>query len=321
MSETKKKLVTIGGGSGQYVLLSGIRDVASFDITAVVSMADSGGSTGRLRDKYGVLPPGDILKCILALSPYRDSAREILQKRFEKNQKLAKHSLGNMLLTMLSRYVDDFAEGVEALGDVLEIQGEVLPVTTDKATLVAELTDGSWLFGESAIDVPRGGQKEKIKRTLLVPHHSDSIKVYPEVLEKIKRADYIIFGPGDLYTSIIPNLLVEGVKEEISRSDAELIYIANIMTKFGETEGFGAQDLIETLEDHLPRRFDKVILNNSSPGEDILQKYKEQKSSFIEPPHAGLGEREVIVDDILSVLGGVVRHDPQKLASLLKKVL
>lgn len=321
MSETKKKLVTIGGGSGQYVLLSGIRDVASFDITAVVSMADSGGSTGRLRDKYGVLPPGDILKCILALSPYRDSAREILQKRFEKNQKLAKHSLGNMLLTMLSGYVDDFAEGVEALGDVLEIKGRVLPVTTDKATLVAELTDGSWLFGESAIDVPRGGQKEKIKRTLLVPHHSDSIKVYPEVLEKIKKADHIIFGPGDLYTSIIPNLLVEGIKEEISRSDAELIYIANIMTKFGETEGFGAQDLIERLEDHLPRRFDKVIFNNSSPNEDILQKYKEQKSSFIEPPQAGLKERELIIDDILSVLGGVVRHDSQKLASLLKKAL
>src|SRR6056297_1588175 len=181
-------ITTIGGGSGQYILLSGLRDISDLDVTAVVSMVDSGGSTGRLRDEFGVLPPGDILKCALALSPFRESARSLLQKRFQNNDKLADHSVGNMLLTMLSQYCNDFAEGVRALGEVLETQGRVWPVTTDKATLVAELTDGSWLFGESAIDVPRGDQREKIKRTFLVPHHSESIKVYPEVLQAIKQA-------------------------------------------------------------------------------------------------------------------------------------
>src|SRR6056297_458263 len=244
-----KKIVTIGGGSGQYVLLSGLRDLVDFEVTAVVSMVDSGGSTGRLRDELGILPPGDILKCILALSPHRDSVRHLLQKRFRSNPKLAEHSVGNMLLTMLSQYCNDFTQGVKALGEVLDIKGEVLPVTTDKATLVAELTDGSWLYGESAIDVPRGNQREKIKKTFLVPHHSETIQVYPRVLEAIKEADYIILGPGDLYTSIIPNVLVKGVKEELGRAKAELIYLANIMTKFGETENFTAKDFMEKIEE------------------------------------------------------------------------
>ncbi len=314
-----KKIVTIGGGSGQYILLSGLRDVPDFDISAVVSMVDSGGSTGRLRDELGVLPPGDILKCVLALSPFRESAREILQKRFKNNNKLAEHSVGNMLLTMLSQYCNDFSEGVRALGDVLEVRGRVFPVTTDKATLVAELTDGSWLFGESAIDLPRGDQREKIKRTFLVPHHNESIKVYPQVLEVIKEADYIIFGPGDLYTSIIPNLLVEGVKEELGRTRAKLVYVANIMTKFGETEDFTALDLIVRLEDFLPRKLDWVIFNDLEPDSEILDRYKKQKASFVKPlPEDEVSGRKIFNQDLLSVSGDVIRHDPDKLSQFLR---
>jgi len=314
-------IMTIGGGSGQYVLLSGLRDIPDFNVTAVVSMVDSGGSTGRLRDELGVLPPGDILKCALALSPFRESARDILQKRFKNNDKLAEHSVGNMLLTMLSQYCNDFAEGVRALGEVLETKGRVLPVTTDKATLVAELTDGSWLFGESAIDVPRGDQREKIKRTFLVPHHSDSIKVYPEVLQAIKQADHIILGPGDLYTSIIPNLLVEGIKEELAQAKAELIYVGNIMTKFGETEDFTARDFVDKVEEFLPRKLDKVIFNSTEPKQDILARYEEQKARFVDPPAENIPGRRVISGDLLSVAGGVVRHDPEKLAKVIKKNL
>ncbi len=316
-----KEVLTVGGGSGQYVLLSGLRDIPEFNVTAIVSMADSGGSTGRLRDELGVLPPGDVLKCVLALSPHRDAGRSILQKRFKKNNKLAEHSVGNMLLTMLSQYCNDFSQGVEALSDVLETKGRVLPVTTDRATLVAELTDGSWLFGEAAIDVPRGDQKEKIKRTFLVPHHNDSIKVYPEVLEAIKRADHIIFGPGDLYTSIIPNLLVEGVKESISSSKAELVYVGNIMTKFGETEDFGPLDFIEKVEEFLPRGFDKVIFNDKRPDKGILAEYEKQKSFFVDPPVKAPGDRDLVIEDLMSISGGVVRHDPNKLADLLKRIL
>ncbi|SRR6056297_1078011 len=308
-----KKIVTIGGGSGQYVLLSGLRDLVDFEVTAVVSMVDSGGSTGRLRDELGILPPGDILKCILALSPHRDSVRHLLQKRFRSNPKLAEHSVGNMLLAMLSQYCNNFAQGVKALGEVLETKGEVLPVTTDKATLVAELTDGSWLFGESAIDVPRGDQREKIKKTFLVPHHQQSIKVYPRALEVIKKADYIILGPGDLYTSITPNLLVKGIKEELNQTKAQLVYMGNIMTKFGETENFTAWDFVEKIEEFSSRRLDKLIFNKTRPPGELLEKYKKQKSFFVEPPSKDSNGREIFLSDLLNVSGGVIRHDPQKI--------
>lgn len=309
----KKKIVTIGGGSGQYVLLSGLRDLKDFKITAIVSMADSGGSTGRLRDELGVLPPGDVLKCILALSSHRDSARNLLQKRFKTNNKLAEHSVGNMLLTMLSQYCNDFTQGVKALGEVLDIKGEVLPVTTDKATLVAELTDGSWLYGESAIDIPRGDQREKIKKTFLVPHHSESIRVYPRALKAIKEADYIILGPGDLYTSIIPNFLVKGVKEELGRARGKLIYMGNIMTKFGETENFTARDFIKKIEEFCSRELDRAIFNNRKPPEIILEKYKEQKAFFVEPPKESRGAKKILQADLLNISGGVVRHDADKI--------
>lgn len=310
-----KKIVTIGGGSGQYTLLSGLRDLEGVDISAVVSMVDSGGSTGRLRDEYGILPPGDILKCILALSPYREQAREILQKRFKNNSKLADHSAGNMLLTMLSGYCNDFAEGVGAMGELLDAKGEVLPVTTDKATLVAELTDGSWLFGEGAIDVPRGDQREKIERTFLVPHHNSSIHVYPEVLRAVREADLIVLGPGDIYTSIVPNLLIQEVPEEIGKSSAQLVYVGNIMTKFGETENFRAQDFVETIESYLPRPFDTVVFNSQSPPSSILSNYEKQKASFVSPPEK---EPRLVAEDLLSISGEVVRHDSNKLASVIR---
>ena len=202
------KIVTIGGGSGQYALLAGLRDLESLDITAIVSMVDSGGSTGRLRDELGILPPGDALKCILALSPHRDIARTIFLKRFTADRRLVGHNAGNMLITMLSRYTGSFPSGIQALAEILDVRGRILPVTIDKATLVAELTDGTRIYGETAIDMPRGTQREKIRDVFLVPHHSDTITVYPPVLKAIRQADMIVIGPGDLFTSIVPSLIV-----------------------------------------------------------------------------------------------------------------
>ena len=195
--------MTIGGGSGQFALLSGLRDLPNIAITAIVSMVDSGGSTGRLRDELGILPPGDILKCILALSPHGENSRTLLQKRFKKDRRLRGHNAGNMLLTMLSRYTGSFPTGVAALAEILDANGTILPVTTDQATLVAELTDGTRIYGERAIDMPRGNQREKIHDVFLVPHHNEAIRVFPPVVDAINDADYIILGPGDLFTSII----------------------------------------------------------------------------------------------------------------------
>ncbi len=314
--EKIKKIVTIGGGSGQYVLLSGLRDLDNIDIKAVVSMVDSGGSTGRLRDELGVLPPGDILKCVLALSRHRDFARQILQARFNGHERLKGHSAGNMLLAMLSQYAGSFADGVNALGEILEIRGKVLPVTTDRATLVAELTDGTKLYGEAAIDVPRGDQREKIKNVYLVPHHGDSIKVYPPVLDAITDADHIIIGPGDLYTSIVPNFLVPGVKEAISQAEGKIIYVPNIMTKFGETHGFNLYDFIAYVERYTDEKIDHVLYNENIPPENILKKYEEQKAYFVRhEPDEALKRRNVIRLDLLDISGGIIRHDPVKLAA------
>lgn len=307
------RLVTIGGGSGQYALLSGLRDIDDFRVSAVVSMADSGGSTGRLRDEYGVLPPGDVLKCLVALSPHRESARSILQKRFG-NGKLNGHNAGNMLLTILSQYAGSFPEGVEAMGEVLEARGRVLPVTVHKTTLVAELSDGSRLYGEAAIDVPRGGQREKITKVFLVPHHSDSVKVYPPVIEAILNSDMIVIGPGDLYTSIIPNFLVPGVSEAVRGSRAKCAYVVNIMTKFGETDGFSSNDFVSKVEEYVGKRVDVVIINTRPPSKRITRKYKKEKAYPVNDDLADGDGRLIVRGNFMDSSGSIVRHDSHNLA-------
>jgi uncharacterized cofD-like protein len=309
-----KKIVTIGGGSGQFVLLSALRDLKKIDITAIVSMVDSGGSTGRLRDEFGVLPPGDILKCALALSPDRESFRKLLQTRFKTKNRLDGHNAGNLLLTFLSQYAGSFPDGVEALAQILNIKGKVLPVTVDKATLVAELTDGSRIYGETAIDLPRGTQREKIKRAFLVPHHCDFIKIYPPVIRAIKQANLLIIGPGDLYTSIIPNLLVPGVKEALRKSRAKLVYVVNLMTKFGETDNFKVSDFVKVIEKTINRKLDFIIANNKKPTPRIINKYKKEKSSLVKCDLAG---PKVIKTDLMDTEADIIRHNIEKLKEVL----
>ena len=322
VAHNKTKMVTIGGGSGQFALLSGLRILEEIEITAVVSMVDSGGSTGRLRDELGILPPGDVLKCILALSPHHDIVRKILLKRFTEDSRLEGHNAGNMLLTMLSQYTGSFPTGVHALAEILEARGTILPVTIDKATLVAELTDGSHIYGETAIDIPRGTQREKICNVFLVPHHSDSISVYPPVVEAIRSVDYIIIGPGDLFTSIIPNLIVPGVTEAIKQTSATLLYVINIMTKFGETHNFVGVDFVKKLEDYLERQVDGVIYNTERPDEHLLDQYQKQKAEFVEIDvnDTWWGDRKVYTGQMLDISGGIVRHDSKRLASLIREI-
>ena len=313
-------VVTIGGGSGQYALLSGLKHLKGIRISAIVSMMDSGGSTGRLRDELGTLPPGDILKCILALSPHQETARFIFQKRFTKDRRLKGHNAGNMLLTMLSRYTGSFPAGVQALAEILDARGEILPVTIDRATLVAELTDGSRIYGESAIDTPRGHQRETIRDVYLVPHHSDAITVYPPVLKAISDADIIILGPGDLFTSIIPNLIVPGLRKKLSAVSAPIFYVVNIMTKFGETNHFQACDFISTIEGFTGRKISGAIVNTRRPEDRLLRLYRKQKAEFVEVGFPDTG-CEVILEDILETSGGIIRHDPEKLAGLIFRII
>ena len=316
------QVVTIGGGTGQFALLSSLRDLEGISITAVVSMMDSGGSTGRLRDELGILPPGDILKCILALSPYQETARSILLKRFHIDRRLQGHNAGNMLLTMLSQYTGSFPTGVAALAEILEVKGTILPVTTDQATLVAELTDGNRIFGEHAIDLPRGNQREKIRDVFLVPHHGDAIHVYPPVVEAVSRADFILIGPGDLFTSIIPNLIVPGVAEALRKTRAQIYNIINIMTKYGETHQFRGIDFINRLETSMKRKVDGIIYNTGHPSNEFCCRYARQQSEMIEmdTSHSFWEDRRLLGADLLDTSGEVIRHDARKLAGLLQSL-
>lgn len=316
------KILTIGGGSGQFVLLSGLRDLINVKITSVVSMVDSGGSTGRLRDEWGILPPGDVLKCLLALSPNRETARRILQTKFIQNKRLKGHNAGNMLLGMLAQYTGSFPDGINALGEILKAKGTVLPVTTDRATLVAELTNGEHLYGETTIDIPISPKRAKIKKVFLVPHHTDSIKVYPPVLRAIQEANFIIIGPGDLYTSILPNFLIQSVTKELARAHGKLIYISNIMTKFGETDGFSVLKFVQVIKEKIKREPDHIIVNKQEISQTLIKKYKQQQSELVKIDQKIIqGDSKYILGDLVNSKGGVVRHDSQKLTDLIKSLI
>jgi len=323
MKNEKIKILTIGGGSGQFELLSALRDIKNIKITSVVSMTDNGGSTGRLMDEFGILPPGDVLKCIIALSPLRDVAQSILLKRLNGSDSLREHNAGNLLLTMLSRYTGSFPAAIETLSEILELDGTVLPVTTDKATLVADLYDGRRIYGESAIDIPKSERREKIKEMFLVPHFSNSISVYPPVIEAIRGSKYIFIGPGDLFTSIIATLIVPGIREEIQKTRAKIIFILNIMTKFGETQGFNGYDFIQKLEGCLNRQVNGIIYNTKRPSKRIQVKYLEEKSEFIELEEYEdwIDDRVIYCGDFLNMSENIARHDPVKLSSIIKSII
>lgn len=316
-------ILTIGGGSGQFALLSGLRDLADIGITSVVSMSDNGGSTGRLRDELGILPPGDALKCVIALSPFRDVAQRIMLKKIRGEKRLQGHNAGNMLLTMLSRYTGNFPAAINTLSEIFEIKGRVLPGTTYKVTLVAELTDGSRIYGETAIDIPQSIHREQIKDLFLVPHYNNSISAYPPAIQAIEKADYIFIGPGDLYTSIIASLIIPGIKEALQKSGAKIIYILNIMTKFGETHNFKAYDFVRKIERYLNRQVDGVVCNTRMPSSRLLKKYEGEKAEFVEVEKldSWIGSRIIYADDLLDTSDDIARHDSSKLASLIQGIL
>ncbi len=316
-------ILTIGGGSGQYTLLSGLRDIKNIEITAVASMADNGGSTGRLRDELGILPPGDVLKCVIALSPLRDTAKKIMLKKIKGDRRLQGHNAGNLLITMLSRYTGSFPAAIRTLSEILEVSGTVLPGTTNKVTLVAELVDGSRIYGESAIDIPQSKQREQIRDIFLVPHHNGSISAYPPVIEAIKNSDVILIGPGDLFTSIIASLIVPGIKKAIQSTNARIFYILNIMTKFGETHTFNANDFVQKIESYLGRQVNGIICNNRKPNSRLLKKYLSEKSEFVDIEALGkrLNHRLIYADNLLDSSDEIVRHDSKKLAAIIQSII
>ncbi|MCH8889252.1 YvcK family protein [Patescibacteria group bacterium] len=314
-----KKIVTIGGGTGSFVLLRGLREYP-YDITAVVTMFDSGGSSGVLRDEHGVLPPGDIRRCLVALSSgeKEETLRQLFSYRFENGYSLMGHNFGNILLTALTEIFENEETAIREAGKLLNIKGTVLPVTLEKAHLCVELEDTTIIEGETHIDIPRHDGNMLIKRAFLRP----KVRAYEEVEKAIEEADIIIIGPGDLYTSLIPNLIVKGVTEAIQKSKAQKIYIMNLMTKWGETNDFMASDCARVVLEYLGlAKFDYTICNDSKMPKKLLEKYvAEKKYPVLIDSDLEEYTNKNINADIYSG-ENILRHDSKKLAKVIVSIL
>ncbi len=302
------RIVVIGGGTGLSVLLSGIK-VYTNNITAVVTVTDTGGSSGRLRDELDILPPGDIRNCLVALADAEPLIRNLFQYRFEEGEGLKGHSFGNLFITALSMVTGDFEKAIRESSKVLAIRGRVLPSTLDKITLVGEFTDGTIIEGETSITE----MGKKLKRISLRP---SNCRATEEAVEAIKNADLIIMGPGSLYTSILPNLLIKDISSAILEADAYRIFVINVMTQPGETEEYSASDHLKALISHTdPRIVDACFINTQPIPKTILDVYKATNSFPVEIDWNKIREQgyEVVGAEILK-LDTQVRHDSEKLA-------
>ncbi len=265
----------IGGGTGSFTLLSILKDYVQ-DITALVNMADDGGSTGVLRDELGALPPGDIRQCLVALSRSSDQMRELFNYRFEQGT-FEGHSFGNLFLTAVEKMSDNFSEAVEFASEVLNIQGRVLPMTLDDVRLVVEFSDGTKVKGE--LKIGHMNFKGRLKPVLSLDPGG---KINSEASEAIKNADLVVIAPGNLYGSIGPALIIDGVAEALEESQAKLVYVCNLMTKPGQTDGFKVSDYAVEIERFIGKgQLDYVLYNDKQPPKELLDKYSEEKEFLV----------------------------------------
>lgn len=305
-------ITCIGGGTGIATMLRGLK-VRTSNINAIITVADDGGGSGTLRTELGMLPPGDIRNCIQALSNAEPAVKDLLSYRFDSGR-LEGQSFGNLFLAAMNGIYDSFEEAVARMCEVLNITGRVLPVTDEDIHLVAELEDGSEIVGESKIHIRRTDGRSPIKRVSLHPERPRALETS---VQAIMQSDLIVFGPGSLYTSIIPNLLVDGVVDAVMQSDAVKIYVCNIMSEPGETDGYNVSQYVSALFDHAGEHiFDSVIVNNELIEFELLEKYKNEGATPVmldKPQVERLGVTAVCAP-MLVQFGGLIRHDPGLLA-------
>lgn len=305
------KIVAVGGGTGLSVLLSGLKEYTS-NITAIVTVADSGGSSGRLRQQFDILPPGDIRNCLVALADASVLMRDLFQFRFDKTSELSGHSFGNLFITAMTKLTGDFEKAVKETSKVLALRGQVIPSTLDNVTLVARHQDGSVTEGEDMI--PQAHRP--ISKVFLKPENSSATV---EALRAIEEAQIIVLGPGSLYTSIIPNLLIKEITSSLVNSGAIKIYVCNVMTQPGETDNLAASGHIRTLINHShPKVLDYCIVNTGPISTETLARYAQQGSYPVVCDRRNIENMgyRLIQEDVV-IAEDVVRHDPLKLAKII----
>lgn len=308
--EKGPRIVAIGGGTGLSVLLQGLKEYTS-NTSAIVTVADDGGSSGRLRQEFDILPPGDIRNCLVALADAPSLMQELFQFRFDSSSELSGHSFGNLFITVMTKLTGDFEKAVKESSRVLAIRGQVIPSTLNNVSLGARYKDGSTIEGEAAI--PK--KKRPIARVFLRPQEAGAT---PEALKAIAEAQVIILGPGSLYTSVIPNLLIKELTEAIAASSALKVYICNVMTQAGETEGYSAFDHIKAIIEHSsPKVIDSCIVNSAKIPKELLEKYSLESSYPVNVDLQKIRQAgyRVIEDDIVNAKD-YVRHDSAKLARI-----
>ena len=316
--ERGPKIVAIGGGTGLSTMLRGLKRYTQ-NLTAVVTVADDGGGSGRLRQDLGMPPPGDIRHCMEALANTEPVMEKLLTYRFPEGT-LAGQSFGNLLLAALNGVTGSFEEAVAEMSHVLAITGKVIPVTSADVQLEAVFENGARVIGESQIAAFKKEQDCRIHHVGLIPDHP---KATPAALEAIGEADLILLGPGSLYTSVIPNLLVEGVARAVARADAPKIYICNIMTQEGETEGYTAADHLEALLVHgAPGLLDLCLANTAPVDPGLLEKYREEDAAPLNVDRERIAKLglELVERPVASERGSYARHDPDRLARAILEI-
>ena len=301
--------MSIGGGTGLSTLLRGLKKFRA-ELSVIVTVTDDGGSSGRLREELRTLPPGDIRNCMIALSEDEHLMSRLFRFRFNSDGALHDHSFGNIFLTAMAAVTGDFAEAVRLTSEVLAIKGVIYPSTNSNVQLRAELEDGSWVEGETRIT----SAGRRIRHVYLNPSDTFPLK---DALQAIRLADLITIGPGSLYTSLIPNMLVNGVIDAVRSSNATKVYVQNIMTQPGETVGYSVADHIRALAEHCGGvLFPNVLLNNRMPSAETVKRYEAEQAGVVHSDHDRLHEMGLnIVERDLLAENGVIRHDPDRLAS------
>ena len=312
------KIVCIGGGTGLSTLLRGLKKVTR-NITAIVTVADDGGSSGRLRDELGMPPPGDIRNCMQALSNAEPTIEKLMDYRFDGGS-LSGQSFGNLFLAAINGISDSFDKAVVKMGEVLSITGRVLPVTIEDVHLWAHFEDGSMVVGESKIAAAKNERHSRIKSVELTP--SNAI-VLPECISAIEKADLIILGPGSLYTSIIPNLLISGIVDTLLGSNTLKLYICNVMTQPGETDGYSVSEHIREIFNHSGAKlFDYTLVNNKPVPQEALRRYIKDGAQPVRADEELVRELgvEMISAPTMASNGDLVRHDSEKLTSEIMRI-
>lgn len=308
-----KKLVVLGGGTGQSVLLKGLKQFP-FDITAIVSVCDDGKSTGKIREEFNIPAVGDIRRVLIALSETEDIVERLVNYRFSSKGDFNGHTVGNLILAALTDIGGNLSSGIKLISDILNMKGEVLPLTDECVTLMGEMEDGEVIEGEHHITL----SPKKIKKVF----YKEKAKANKEVLEKIKESDAIILSMGSLYTSIIPNLLCKDVVKAIDNSNAKIIYVCNVVTQPGETDNFKASDHVKLLNKYLgKRKVDILITNSEEIDPEIVKIYETQEQKDLVVVDSNNIKIEHINKPLIKIENNIIRHDNVKLALEIMNIL